>query len=387
MIVPLFDGQREFESHGDELLAVAERVLRSGSWILGPEVQSFEAEAARYLDVRHAIGVASGSDALILALKALGIGPGDAVMTTPFTFFATAGAIANVGATTVFADIDPVTLNLDPASVRDVLEGRSALHRRLRVDPRRIKAIVPVHLFGFPADPDAFAAIREDFGVPIIEDAAQAFGSKHAGRRVGGVGDLGCFSFFPTKNLGGFGDGGMVVTNSDEHAERIRLLRAHGARTKYVSELVGMNSRLDAVQAALLRVGLQHLPASIEARRRHASAYDDALAELPEVVTPPASPGRTYHQYVVRLTARDEIKEHLERCGIETAVHYPVPLHQHRALSRSGHRTGDFPQSEIASRQVLSLPIFATMTREEGEVVIAGLLAASEGRLALQPIR
>ena len=253
--VPLFDARREFEAYAADYLAAAERVLRSGSWILGPEVQDFEMEAAEFLDVRHAVGVASGSDALILALRALGVGPGDAVVTTPFTFFATAGAIANVGAEPVFADVDPLTLNLDPTCVRRIFEGRSLVHDRLGLDARRIKAIIPVHLFGLPADMDAFESIREEFGVALVEDAAQAFGSIHQGRPVGGIGDIGCFSFFPTKNLGGFGDAGMVVTNSEEHADRLRLLRAHGARAKYINEVVGMNSRLDAMQAALLAWG------------------------------------------------------------------------------------------------------------------------------------
>jgi dTDP-4-amino-4,6-dideoxygalactose transaminase len=250
------------------------------------------------------------------------------------------------------------------------------------VDPGQIRAVIPVHLFGLPADMDAFAAIRDEFGVGIIEDAAQAFGSIQAGRPVSGVGDLGCLSFFPTKNLGGFGDAGMVVTNSDEHAERLRLLRAHGARTKYVNEIVGMNSRLDALQAALLRVGLRHLPASMEARRRHSAAYDDAFTELPELVAPPATAGRTYHQYVINLTERDRIKASLTRSGVETAVHYPLPLHLHAALSRLGYGAGDLPHSEVASQRVLSLPLFPTMTDDERSTVVASVLRALEEKSA-----
>jgi dTDP-4-amino-4,6-dideoxygalactose transaminase len=376
--VALFDAQREFEAHGAELLAASERVLRSGHWILGPEVSAFEAEAAAYLDVREAVGVASGSDALILALKTLGVGPGDGVVTTPFTFFATAGAIANVGATPVFADIDPVTLNLDPACVRSVLEGRSTVHGRVGVDPSTIKAVIPVHLFGLPADMADFAAIREGSGVALVEDAAQAFGSTWAGRPVGGIGDIGCFSFFPTKNLGGYGDAGLVVTNSGEHGEQLRLLRAHGARTKYVNEVVGMNSRMDALQAALLRVGLQHLESSLAARRRHASAYDAAFRDVADVLAPPSTSGRTHHQYVISVPDRERVRGSLTRSGVETAVHYPLPLHLHPAFSGLGYTTGDFPISEAASQRVLSLPIFPTMTDEECSAVIRSMLVPPE---------
>lgn len=383
MRVRLFDAQREFAVHADEYLAAAERVLRSGRWILGPEVESFEAEAAAYLGVRCAIGVASGSDALILALRALDIGPGHAVVTTPFTFFATAGAIANVGARPVFADIDPVSLNLDPSCVRRLLDGRSNVHERVGVEPRTIKAIVPVHLFGLAADMEALAAIRDEFGVHLIEDAAQAFGSTCGGRPAGGIGEIGCFSFFPTKNLGGFGDAGMVVTNSDAHGERLRLLRTHGATRKYINEIVGMNSRLDALQAALLRVGLQYLRSSLDARRRHAVAYDEAFRDLPDVRTPAAIPGRTYHQYVIAVDDRDRLRESLARSDVETAVHYPLPLHLHPALSHLGHETGDFPASEAASRRVLSLPIHATMTDEEREAVIAAVRDAPARRASV----
>ena len=350
MTIPLFDGEREFAAHADEFLAAAERVLRSGTWILGPDVEAFESEVAAFLGVRHAVGVASGSDALILALRTLGVGPGDGVVTSPFTFFATAGAIANVGAEPIFADVDPTTLNLDPTRVREVLEGRSDVHRRAGIAPRSIKAVIPVHLFGLPADMDAFEAIRSDHDVALVEDAAQAFGSASEGRRIGGIGNLACFSFFPTKNLGGFGDAGMVATNSTELAERVRLLRAHGARTKYVSEVMGMNSRLDALQAALLRVGLRHIGWSLDARRRHAAAFDDALRAIPGVLTPSTVAGRTHHQYVVSLPERDLIRDFLTRSGIETAVHYPVPLHLHPALAYLGYESGDFPGERVGER-------------------------------------
>ncbi len=377
MTVALFDARREFEAHQVELLAAAERVLRSGSWILGPEVRAFELEVAEYLGVKHAVGVASGSDALILALKSLGIGPGDAVVTTPFTFFATAGAIVNAGAEPVFADIDPISMDLDPTCVRRILDGRSSVHQRVGVDPRAIKAVIPVHLFGLPADLDAFEGIRGDFGVTLIEDAAQAFGSTWAGRLVGSLGELGCFSFFPTKNLGGFGDAGMVVTDSDEHDERLRLLRAHGAKTKYVNEVVGMNSRLDALQAALLRVQLHHLESSLDARSRHARAYDDAFRDVPGIRSSPWVQGRTHHQYVISLPNRDQVRDSLTKSGIATAVHYPLPLHLHPALARLGYEIGDFPFSETASQRALSIPIFPTMTERERATVIDSVIAAA----------
>ena len=240
--------------------------------------------------------------------------------------------------------------------------------------------MIPVHLFGLPADMDAFEAIREEFQVALIEDAAQAFGSMHLGRAVGGIGDIGCFSFFPTKNLGGFGDAGMVVTNSAEHGDRLRLLRAHGARVKYVNEVVGMNSRLDALQAGLLRVGLQHVKQSLGARLQQATAYDDAFRDLPDVLLPPPRPGRTYHQYVITLPDRDEVRESLAGLDIATAVHYPLPLHLHPALSHLGYQIGDLPLSEVASQRVMSLPLFPTMTDEELSAVIAAVLVALEAK-------
>jgi dTDP-4-amino-4,6-dideoxygalactose transaminase len=380
MVVPLFDGQREFEAHADELLAAAERVLRSGNWILGPEVDRFEGEIAQFLTVRHAVGVASGSDALILALKALDIGPGDAVVTTPYSFFATAGAIANVGALPVFADVEPITLNLDPSRVRQVLERRSRVHQRLSIDIRAIRCIVPVHLFGLPADVSAFLGIKRDFGIPVVEDAAQAFGSTIGGRPVGSLGDVGCFSLFPTKNLGGFGDGGVAVTNSDVIAEALRRLRSHGAREKYVHETVGLNSRLDALQASMLRVRLGHIEDALSGRGKHAMAYDSALRDTEGISIPPSKPGRTYHQYVIRSALRDELKSDLARSRIDTAIHYPIPLHLSDAFARLGYRSGDFPVAEEASRSALSLPIFPTMRDDERSIVVVAVLDALRAR-------
>ena len=340
MRVPLFDGRREFEADRDDLMRAAEEVLASGEYILGERVRRFEDEVARYVGGGHAVGVASGTDALMLALKAVGVGPGDRVLTTPFSFFATAGAIVNAGAVPVFADIEPDTLNLDPAKAREVLEGGD------------IRAIVPVHLFGLPVDLDRFAELGRDFGVPVVQDAAQAFGSRYRGRAIGADPDLTTFSFFPTKNLGGFGDGGMIVTPSEEHAERVRLLRAHGATGKYLHDVVGTNSRLDALQAALLSVRLSRIDEALASRARIAAAYDQGLSGSSGISSPArrAFADRTFHQYVIRVDGgrRDRIRAGLAERGVDTAVHYPRPLQLQGALSYLGYHEGDFPEAEAA---------------------------------------
>lgn len=364
MRVPLFDGRREFEADRDDLVRAAEEVLASGDYILGERVRRFEDEVARYVGGGHAVGVASGTDALILALKAAGVGPGDRVLTTPFSFFATAGAIVNVGAEPVFADIEPDTLNLDPVKSREALEVG------------KFKAILPVHLFGSPVDLDRFAELGHEFGVPVIQDAAQAFGSRYRGRAIGAGPDLTTFSFFPTKNLGGFGDGGMILTPSEDTAEQLRMLRAHGATGKYVHDLLGTNSRLDALQAALLSVRLSRLDEALAARDRIAHAYDRALTGMAGISLParPASADRTFHQYVIRVgEERDRIRAGLAERGVDTAVHYPRPLHLQGALSQLGYREGDFPEAETASREVISLPIFRTMREEECAHVVSSL--------------
>lgn len=365
MRVPLFDGRREFEADRDELMRAAEQVLASGEYILGERVRRFEEQVTRYVGGGHAVGVASGTDALMLALKAAGVGTGDRVLTTPFSFFATAGAIVNVGARPVFADIEPDTLNLDPECAREVLERGG------------VKAIVPVHLFGLPVDVDRFLELGRVFGATVIHDAAQAFGSRYRDRAVGAHPDLTTLSFFPTKNLGGFGDGGMVVTPSGEVAERLRLLRAHGATGKYLHDVVGTNSRLDALQAALLSVRLSRVDEALAARARIADAYDRGLADLPAITLPArlAIADRTFHQYVIRVGegGRDRIRAGLEERGVETAVHYPRPLHLQGALSHLGYREGDFPEAEAASREVISLPVFPTMREDECEHVVSAL--------------
>jgi len=375
--VPLCDLTRQTAALQPQLMAAVGGVLSAGRFILGPEVDAFEQEMAVYLGARHAIGVASGTDALWLALKALGIGPGDRVLTTAFTFFGTVSAIIHAGAEPVFADVDPQTFNLDPDAVEGVLTGRSRAHQRLNLRPGTIKALIAVHLFGQAADMGALLALAREHGLFVVEDAAQAVGAEFRGQKVGTIGDLGCFSLYPTKNLGALGDAGLVVTNDDDLARRLRLLRAQGAAGKYVHETIGTNSRLDALQAALLRVKLPHLNAWIAARQELADYYDRTLRGTAELATPSRAPDRThtFHQYVVRVSAgrRDALRHFLEDRGVETAVHYPLPVHQQPALSGLGYTRGDVPVAEQASGEVLSLPIFPGLTPDEQSWVVASI--------------
>jgi len=378
--VPAFDLTRQIANLKPELMSAFERVLGSGHFILGSEVEALEREMAAYLGAKHASGVASGTDALWLALKALGIGPGDKVLTVPFTFFATASAILNTGADPVFIDIEEDTFNLDFEDVKRFLEGQSVVHRRLKVRPERIKAILAVHLYGQAVDMAPLRDLAQERGILLIEDAAQAIGAEYHGKRVGTLGSVGCFSFFPTKNLGGFGDGGLVATNDDGFAEKIRLLRAHGSRQKYYHQIIGTNSRLDALQAAVLRVKLKRLDEWIVARQAIAARYDESF-QTGEVVRPPArgaNRNHTYHQYTIRVPAgrRDQLRNFLQQQAIETAIYYPVPVHLQSALSHLGYREGDFPKSEQACREVLSLPIFPELKMEEQKRVVDSLKRA-----------
>jgi len=358
--LPVYDPLPEVEALWEELQAAALRVLRSGRYILGPEVEAFEEEVAQYLGVKHAIGVNSGTDALVIALRALGVGPGDEVITTPFTFFATAEAISLVGATPVFVDIDPRTYNINPDLISSAITPRT-------------KAILPVHLYGLPADMDPILEIARSHGLKVLEDCAQAFGATYKGKKVGTLGDAGAFSFFPTKNLGGFGDGGLIATNSDEVAEKARMLRAHGSRRKYYNEAVGYNSRLDTLQAALLRVKLPRVDAWNEARRQVALRYNELLSDIPRLVLPEVSPGHVFHQYTVRIPGRrDEVQRALEAHGIGTMVYYPVPLHR---LPVYAHMGLSLPQAERAAREVLSLPIGPHLNPSSQEGVSEALKA------------
>jgi dTDP-4-amino-4,6-dideoxygalactose transaminase len=347
---------------GGELEQAVLEVVRSGAYIMGPAVAKLEAAMAARLGVGHAIGVSSGTDALLIALMALEIGPGDLVITSTYSFFASAGAVARLGATPVLLDIDPKTYNLDPAA----LAGWFAVN-----GPARVKAIIPVHLFGQCADMDPILRIAGEHGVPVIEDAAQAIGATYpGGRQAGTMGQMGAFSFFPSKNLGGIGDGGMVVTDDDALADRLRRLRVHGARPKYHHALVGGNFRLDTIQAAALLVKLPHLDRWSERRRAIAARYDTALPG------PAAVYGREHHvynQYLIRSPARDALQKHLAAQGIDTAVFYPVPFHLQECFRSLGHRRGDFPHSEAAAAETLALPIYPEMTAAQQDHVIAAV--------------
>ncbi|AUX25998.1 aminotransferase DegT [Sorangium cellulosum] len=355
--VPFFDRARADLAMQGELVAAFQGVVESGQYILGPEVEAFEAECAAYLGVRHAVGVSSGTDALLVSLMALGVGAGDEVVCPAYTFFATAGAIHRTGARPVFADVLPGSFNLDPASMARAITART-------------RAVVAVHLFGDCAPMDDILAIADGRGLPVIEDAAQAFGAERAGRRAGALGRMGCFSFFPTKNLGGFGDGGLVTTDRDDLAERARALRAQGARRKHHHTLVGGNFRLDALQAALLRRKLPRLGACLAQRRRHAAQYAALLgqADLPLSLPGAGSAGRTWNQYVIRVkdaSLRDPLRGFLAERGIGTEVYYPAPLHLQPCFAALGPPAGALPVAEAAARETLALPIYPELTSEE----------------------
>jgi dTDP-4-amino-4,6-dideoxygalactose transaminase len=364
--VPILDLTRQYRSIKDEIDEAVQRVVASGRYVLGEEVQAFEQEVAAFCGANHAIGVASGTDALLLSLRALGIGQGDKVIVPSFTFFATAGVVHNVGATPVFADIDPDTFNINPSEIR----RRLAQDARLRT---QLKAIIPVHLYGQMADMDELMAIASEHDLFVIEDAAQAIGAGYKGKKAGAVGHLGCFSFYPTKNLGAYGDGGMVITNDEALAQRVRLLRAHGAEPKYYHHMVGVNSRLDALQAAILRTKLPHLSAWSRERSAIADRYDERFSETDGITTPVRSSDRThiFHQYTLRVLngKREPLRQHLKERGVGTMIYYPRPLHLQECFEGLGYSVGDLPHSEAASEAVLSLPIFPELAKEEQDYV------------------
>jgi len=348
----MLDLQAEYHDIKDEIDEAIHRVLESGHFILGEEVEAFEQEAAGYLGVRHAIGVASGSDALLLGLMALGVGPGDKVITTPFSFFATASCIVRLGATPVFCDIDPRTFDLDPDSVRRYLDASYT---------RAVKAIIPVHLYGQCCDMDRLLELARTYRLTVVEDCAQSFGSTYKGHQSGGIGDIGCFSFFPTKNLGAYGDGGMVTANDDELADHVRMLRVHGARRKYHHEELGINSRLDAMQAAILRVKLKHVDEWTEHKRAVAAAYDKELTGIAWLQVPYVMPAcrHTYHQYTIKVPAeqRAVIQETLAQAGIQTLVYYPEPLHQQPCFVHKQELPEEPGNVDAVVSSVLSLPM------------------------------
>ncbi|MDR6225546.1 DegT/DnrJ/EryC1/StrS family aminotransferase [Desmospora profundinema] len=350
--IPLLDLKAQYHSIKEELNQAAIGVMESGRYVLGPEVAALEREVASLSDAKHGIGVANGTDALLLALDAMGIGPGDEVITSPFTFFATAEVISQRGATPVFVDIDPDTYNLDIHQLEEKVTART-------------KAVIPVHLFGQPADMDPVNAIAGQYGLWVLEDAAQAIGARYNGAPVGSHGHAASYSFFPTKNLGGYGDGGMIVTSDDELAEKIRILRVHGSNPKYYHSMVGYNSRLDELQAALLRVKLKYLSRWNEDRRERAMLYDRLLEGLP-VVRPVAVGNRIhiYHLYIVQVEDREGMAAHLRERGIATGVYYPVPLHLQNVYRGLGYDEGDLPVAEAASKRTLALPLYPEMEEE-----------------------
>jgi dTDP-4-amino-4,6-dideoxygalactose transaminase len=363
--VPLLDLGRQHQPLLDEITASIRRVCQSGAFVLGPEVKNLEQAVASYCRVKHAIGCASGSDALLLALMACDVGPGDEVILPSFTFFATASAATRLGAKPVFADIDPETFNIDPVSVSRLLTPAT-------------KAIIPVHLFGQCAEMDALNRIADSAKTPVIEDAAQAIGAEWEGDRAGSLGAIGCFSFYPTKNLGGAGDGGMLTTNDDQLAERLRLLRQHGMNPRYYHKVVGINSRLDSFQAAVLNVKLPHLDQWTALRQANAARYDELFVEagLNRVLAlPQARPNRrhVWNQYVVRVPdgSRDALRESLAKAKIGSEIYYPLGLHDQECFRYLGYKPGDLPETDRAAREVLALPIFPELTAEEQRRVVA----------------
>jgi len=363
--VPLLDLKAQYAGIRDDVRAALDRVLESQSFILGPEVEAFENEIGKYCGCLHAIGVSSGTDALLVALMAIDIGPGDEVITTPYSFVASAGAIARLAARPVFADIDERTFNIDA----DRIEAR--------ITPRT-RAIVPVHLFGQMADMPSVMEIARKHNLFVIEDAAQAIGAELNHRRAGSMGHVGCFSFYPSKNLGGFGDGGMITTNDADLAARIRLLRSHGFRAKYYSERVGGNFRLDEIQAAVLRVKLKYLDRWTEGRRRNAAFYRESLSRSETIKVPYETPHsrHIYKQFIVRTVRRDELIAQFKQKQVGCEVYYPLPLHLQTCFKELGYTTGDVPSSEAAAGETLAIPIYAELTAEMLQAVVDAIRLA-----------
>lgn len=378
MHVPLLDLKAQYKAIKNEVDAAIAEVLESQHFILGPKVDQCEKAVAAYSKCSYGVGVSSGSDALLACLMAENIGPGDEVITTPYTFFATVGAIARLGATPVFVDIDPDTYNLNPRQIACKITSKT-------------RAIIPVHLYGQMADMDEVMRIAEANGLVVIEDAAQAIGAEYKGRRAGSIGHYGCFSFFPSKNLGAAGDGGMIVTNDCQRAERLRCLRGHGSKPKYYHRIVGGNFRLDALQAAIVSAKLVHLDEWTAARQVNAKRYDQFFRNAGlRVQTPSVVTNRhIFNQYVIRVTNRDQLQAHLQQNGIGTEVYYPVPMHLQECFSYLGHSAGTFPESERAAAETLALPIHPELTDEQvGYVagVIGDFLAMSGADRGISPM-
>ena len=367
MRVPLLDLQAQYRPLRDEILAAVTRVCDSQRFIMGPEIDGLERELSALVGVKHAIAVSSGTDALLLALMALDIKAGDEIITPTYSFFATAGAVERVGARPVLVDIDPATFNIDAGQAVAAITSRT-------------KAIIPVHLFGLSADLDPIMDAADRAGIPVIEDAAQAIGSTYKSRAVGTIGAFGCFSFFPSKNLGAFGDAGLLVTNDDRLAKRARLLRTHGMEPKYYHHLVGANFRMDAIQAAVLRVKAPHLAEWTEGRRTNAARYRQlfSAAGLDGIVTLPSAPPDRRHifnQFVICTRERDALKQHLDDCGVGTEIYYPVPFHLQPCFAHLGHRRGDFPHAERAADESLAIPVYGELTPDQQAYVVNAVAA------------
>ncbi|MGC8519565.1 MAG: DegT/DnrJ/EryC1/StrS family aminotransferase [Steroidobacteraceae bacterium] len=388
MRVPLLDLKPQYERIAARTRAAIEAVCASQHFILGSEVKTLEQRLAAYTQTRHGIGVSSGTDALLLALMALGIGPGDAVLTSPYTFFATAGTIARTGARPLFCDIEPETFNLSPRAVRELIDGQcerrdgGLVHR---ASGTRVKALMPVHLYGQVCPMEPLLALARESGLAVIEDAAQAIGARDAaGRQAGSFGDIGCFSFFPTKNLGAFGDAGLCVAQDDALAEHLRVLRVHGGKPKYHHAFIGGNFRIDELQAAVLNVKLDYLEEWSHRRAENASVYDAAFAQAglaDHVTVPTALPGyhHIYNQYVIRVRRRDPLRQWLADCGVGTEIYYPIPLHLQQCFAYLGHGRGDFPESERAALQTLALPIYPELAAEQLHYVVERIAAFYAG--------
>lgn len=357
MQVPLLDLKAQYRTIDDEVKQAISKVCESQYFALGPAVASFEEKIAAYNDSKHAIGVSSGTDALLISLMAMGIGSGDEVITTPFTFFSTAGSIARLGAKPVFVDVDPISFNIDPSGIEEKITEKT-------------RAIIPVHLFGQAARMEAILEIARRHNLAVIEDAAQAIGASRNGIKCGNFGDFGCFSFYPTKNLGGYGDGGLVVTKSDLLAEKLRVLRDHGQNPRYFYHVIGGNFRLDAMQGAVLEVKLGYLEQWNEKRRRNASIYDKIFADTP-INKPDIEKDNisTYHQYTVTVSQRDKLQKYLSENGIGSAIFYPKPLHLQDCFEYLGYKAGDFPVAERLCSEVLSLPVYPELSEEQIEFV------------------
>jgi dTDP-4-amino-4,6-dideoxygalactose transaminase len=369
MHVPLLDLKAQYQTIKREVLAVTEQIYDSQYFILGPHVEALESKIAAYCGTGYAVGVSSGTDALVLSLMAAGIGPGDRVISTPYTFFATTGAISRVGARPIFVDIDPHTYNLDPQRLRDTVDALS------EDQLGRIKAIIPVHLYGQCADMDPILAVADKYGWTVIEDAAQAIGSEYRGNRAGSMGDYGCFSFFPSKNLGAFGDGGIVTARDPDVYERLKILRVHGSAPKYYHKVVGGNFRLDALQAAIVAVKLTHLDGWTAGRQANAARYRElfAAAGLTERVGLPVEKENRhiYNQFVIRIAAgRDDLRDFLTGKGIGTEIYYPVPMHMQACFAALGYERGDFPMAEQAAAQTLALPIYPELSKDQQAYVV-----------------